>query len=98
MQWALGVREWEGLHDNPCKANHKHGMPKTLRGAVLSEALIRPAQTTVNNSFSPELLNSEQGVDAIPDILVQFNPITYAKEVSAALKKLAVTTRREFES
>ena len=30
--------------------------------------------------------------------MVQFNPITYAQEVSAAHKKLSVTTRREGES
>ena len=64
---------------------------------MLSEALSGPVHSTVNNCIPPEVPASRDGVDAIIRMLANFNPVTYAQEVSYAYAKLSGVMRGEEE-
>ena len=86
------------MHDNLCAEGRKSGYPKSVRGAILSEALSGPVHFTVNNGIPSEVLMSRDGVNPIVRMHAKFNPVTYAQEVSYAYVRLSGVSRGEKES
>ena len=97
-EWAQRVAKWNVIHDKLCEGNHRQGLPKSVRGAVLSEVLEGPVRTTIANSLTAEELSSDDGVAKIIRMLVKFNPVTYAQEISAAHKNLSAVKRADKET
>ena len=98
LQWARRVAKWERAHEALCKQKHKNGLPDYIRGYLLSEALSGTAYRTVESTISEDVINSKDGVKAILDLLVKFNPTTYAHEVFTSFKALMQIRRRPKES
>ena len=98
MVWARRVQKWVRAHEALCKQSDKRGFPATLRGYVLSEALYGTAFRTVESTLSDDVINSEEGVDAIVNLLAKFDPTTAAHEIFTAYKGLMQIRRGSKES
>ena len=98
MQWARRVKKWERIHDTLCDKKQNKGVPKFLRGYLLAEALSGTAYQTVESTLSEDVLSSDDGVQQIIRLLVQFNPTTHAHEIFTSFKALMQIRRRQNES
>ena len=98
LQWARRVAKWERAHEALCRQKHKNGLPAYIRGYLLSEALSGTAYRTVESTIPEDVINSAGGVKAILDLLVKFNPTTYAHEVFTSFKALMHIRRKPKES
>ena len=98
LQWVRSVMKWEKAHDNPCATSHRLGVPKIVRGHMLSKSLSGPAYRTVESSLDLDEINSEEGVSKIVKLLVQFNPATHAHEVFVKFKSLMMIRRYSKET
>ena len=98
MVWARPVQKWVRAHEALCKQNDKRGFPAYLRGDLLSEVLYGTAFRTVESTLSEDVINSDDGVDAIVGLLAKFNPTTAAHEIFTAYKGLMQIRRGGKES
>ena len=98
MQWARRVKKWERIHDTLCEKKLSKGVPKFLRGYLLAEALSGTAYQTVESTLSEDVLSSEDGVQEVIRLLVQFNPTTHAHEIFTSFKALIQIRRKQNES
>ena len=98
LQWARRVAKWERAHEALCRQKHKNGLPAYIRGYLLSEALSGTAYRTVESTIPEDVINSAGGVKAILDLLVKFNPTTYAHEIFTSFKALMQIRRKPKES
>ena len=96
--WARRVQKWVRAHEALCAQNDKRGFPAYLRGYLLSEALYGTAFRTVESTIPEDVINSNEGVDAIISLLAKFNPTTAAHEIFAAYKGLMQIRRGSKES
>lgn len=96
--WARRVQKWVRAHEALRMQNDKRGFPAYLRGYLLSEALYGTAFRTVESTLSDEVINSENGVEAILNLLAKFNPTTAAHEIFAAYKSLMQIRRGNKET
>ena len=85
--------KWEKAQDNLCAKSHRLGIPKIVRGHMLSESLSGPAYRTVESSLDLDEINSEDGVSKIVQLLVKFNPATHAHGVFVKFKSLMQVRR-----
>ena len=98
LQWARRVARWERAHDVLCEKKHKQGLPKYIRGYLLAEVLTGTAYRTVTSTLTEEEITAENGVKAILDLLVKFNPTSHAYDVFSSFKSLMQIRRGQNES